>query len=306
MAVIIGVDEVKMIMKKLRPFLWLSLLLLLAGCVIPIPTVQPLTKIDPTEEVQSVSLGDASRASVRLRLLSEEINVRSSSGIDFFRGVFKYNIAEWSPKIDQEFTGNTLKLTVGQGLGSQLPIGLDDEYDNAWDIELAKGIPMDVEVDMVTGKADLDLSGLFLTKLTLTTGTADVALAFHEPNPEPLSMLRVTAGTGKTTITGLGHANIDQLNIIGGTGTVNLDFNGMLSRSAIVDIKAGAGEFNIRVPDAIGARVTFIGTPISSMTTTGFTEEADNIYYNDAYGQAALTLTIKITAGVGKVTLISQ
>ena len=283
----------------------LVLMLVLPGCVIPIPTIQPLTKIDPVEESRVVSRDGAARATVRLRLLSEELVVHSSSEVDFFEGTFSYNVQEWSPKIDQETSEGTLKLTVGQGLGSQLPIGLG-EYDNAWDVGLAPSLPVDLGIDMGTGIADLDLSGLSITKLTLTTGKTDVSVAFSEPNPEPLSMLRLTAGTGSIVMTGLGNSNIDQLNIIGGTGSVDLDFSGSMSRAAVVDVKAGAGEFNVRVPDAVGVRVTVIGTPISTIKTTGFTEEAENIYYNDAYGDASVTLTIKITTGVGKVTLISQ
>lgn len=297
-------------MNKLRLFTIISVVLpvlvVLSGCFIPIPTVQPLSKIDPVQEFQTVSLDGASRATVRLRLLSEALVVQPNSEIDFFTGTFSYNVQEWSPKIEQETADGILKLTVSQGLGSQIPIGLGEEYDNAWDIGLKPGVPIDLGIDMGTGTADLDLTGLSLSKLTLTTGKTDVSLAFHEPNPEPLSMLRITAGTGNTVITGLSNANFDELNLIGGTGVVDLDFTGSLSRSAVVDVKAGAGEFNIRVPDAIGVRVTFIGTPISSITTTGFTEEVENIYYNDAYGDVSLTLVIKITTGVGKVSLISQ
>jgi hypothetical protein len=282
------------------------LVFLLVGCVIPIPTVQPLTKIDPVEESAEVALDGASRATVRLRLLSEELTVQPSFDIGFFRGRFRYNVKEWSPKIDSETSGETLKLTVGQGLGSQIPIGKNEEYDNAWDVNLAPGIPLDLGVEMGSGTADFDLSGLSLTRLALTTGATDVSVIFRSPNPEALSMLRVTAGTGKTMMTGLGYANFDQLNIIGGTGTVDLDFSGMMTRSALVDIKAGAGEFNLRIPEEIGSRVTIIGTPISTVTTTGFTEEVDNVYYNDAYGDATLTLIVKITTGVGKVSLISQ
>ncbi len=296
-----------MLIKRLiRSCCFVALILIVAGCSIPIPTIQPLTKIDTVEEIQTAQLDGAARAVVHLRLLSEELEVRPAAGADFFRGLFRYNVKEWSPNITREATDGVLDLTVNQGLGSQIPIGLGDEYDNIWEVELAPGVPLDLSVDMGSGVADLDLSGLSITKLTLTTGKTDVAIAFHQPNPEPLSMLRLTAGAGNTYITGLGNANIDQLNIIGGTGAIDLDFDGLLTRSALVDIKSGAGEFDIRVPDAIGVRVTFIATPISTIATSGFTESAENVYVNDAYGQAAVTLTIKITAGIGKVALVSQ
>ena len=98
-------------------------LLVLTGCTIPVPTVAPLTLIDPVDEVQHVPLGDAQRVAVRLRLLSQELVVRAGDGAESLSGFFRYNVAEWAPKVKQETDGNTLKVTIDQGLGSQIPLG---------------------------------------------------------------------------------------------------------------------------------------------------------------------------------------
>ena len=196
----------------------LVLLVLLTGCMVPIPTVQPLTVIDPVEEVQTLDLG----------------------------------------------------------------------------------------IDMGAGEASLDLTGLRLSGLSVTSGSTDLVLAFGAPNPEPLGRLQLTAGAGKVTATGLGHANFDQLAVLGGAGAVDLDFSGAFHRSAMADIKAGAGRVTVHVPSGIGVRVTLGGVSLGNVDVTGFSKQADDVYVNDAYGQSPLTLTIKITTGVGSVSLISE
>ncbi len=285
----------------------LGVLLVLSGCMIPVPTVQPLTLIDPVDEIQQVPLGDANRATVRLRLLSRELVVRAGDGAALLSGRFRYNVAEWAPKLKQEIDGETLKVTIGQGLGSQIPLGKHDEYANAWDIELARTLPLDLVVDMATGTANLDLTGLALDKLSVTSGSADLLVAFGLPNPQPLGSLKLTTGTGTIVATGLGNANFDTLSVLGGTGKVDLDFSGSFHRSALTDIKAGVGGVTVRVPANVGVRVTVTGiVPVGKVDLVGFSEAGEDVYVNAAYGDAPLTLTVKIATGVGSVSLISQ
>jgi len=285
----------------------LGVLLVLAGCTIPVPTVEPLTMIDPVDEAQQVALGDAQRATVRLRLLSRELVVRAGDGAALMSGGFRYNVAEWAPKIKQEIDGETLKVTVGQGLGSQIPLGTHDEYANTWDIELTRAAPLDLGVDMATGTADLDLTGLSLDRLSVTSGSTDLSVAFGLPNPQPLGSLKLTTGTGTIVATGLGNANFDTLSVLGGTGKVDLDFSGSFHRSALADIKAGAGEVTVRVPANLGVRVTVTGVlPVGKVDLVGFSEAGEDVYVNAAYGEAPLTLTVKVATGVGSISLISQ
>jgi hypothetical protein len=289
-----------------RVQLCLLVLLLLTGCMIPIPTVQPLTIIDPVEEVHILGTEGASRAAVRLRLLSRALTVRGVDGGPLLTGRFRYNVQEWAPNIKQETGAETIEVTVGQGLGSQIPLGRQTTYENAWEIDLGRGIPLDLGIDMGSGEAFLDLTGLWLSGLAVTSGSTDLLLAFGSPNPEPLGSLRLTGGTGKITAMGLGHANFDQLSVLGGAGTVDLDFSGAFHRSAMADIKAGAGKVMVRVPADIGVRATLGGVPIGEVDTVGFTKQGDDVYVNGAYGQAPLTLTIKIATGVGSISLISE
>lgn len=295
---------------RLRPARWAvamaMLSAILAGCMIPIPTVEPLTEIDPVDEVRTVESGGATRATVRLRLLLRSLSVRASDEVSLLRGRFRYNVAEWAPNVEEETEGERVRVTVGQGLGSQIPLGEHPELQNAWDVELGRGLPLDLTVDIGTGEAQLDLSGLPLSDLTITSGNSDLSLTFGSLNPEPLGTLKLTSGAGHLVAAGLGNANFDRVSVLGGAGTADLDFSGAYQRSGVVDVKAGAGKVIVRVPGTIGARVTLVGTAVTGVDVVGFDEQGDDIYVNDAYGVAPLTLSIKVTAGIGSVSLVSQ
>ncbi len=279
--------------------------LLALACNVPIPTSQPLTIIEPVDRSESVGLEGATRADLSLRMLNGTLTL-SPGEVELLQANFHYNVQEWEPKIETETDGETRKVAISQGIGSELTLGEDEKYINEWSITLARGLPMKLNVTLGSGEATLELGGLSLSHCSITTGKSDTTISFNEVNPEPLSTLRLTTGMGDVVISGLGNANFDRFVLIGGTGSVDLDFNGAWSRSAMADVTAGTGGITLRVPASLGVRVTFTGTPVTSVNTVGFTETEDNVYTNEAYGSAALTLTIKLAAGLGKVMLISQ
>lgn len=295
-------------MRRYKFLLTAVCLWLLLACTIPIPTVEPLTVIDGVSQTETINREGAERASVRLRLLTDSLIIRPSAEVDLLQGLFSYNVAEWEPTIKQDAreSGDLTVVTINQGMGSQIPLGGSEEYANAWEIDLAQDIPIDLDVNIGAGDAQMDLGGLMLRNFSVTSGSADLSLTFDEANPMPMSVMRLTSGTGRYAVSGLGNANFDRLAIAGGAGSMDLNFDGAWARGAIADVRAGAGKVTLRVPEAVGVRVTFSSTPISTIETTGFSEQSENVYVNGAYGVAPVTLTINITAGIGAITLISQ
>ncbi len=286
---------------------WLLVIVAVLGlaCNVPIPTSQPLTVIEPVQVSQTVDLEGAERADISLKLLNGDLTLQPGD-LSLLQADFHYNVQEWEPKIESSTKDDTRKVSISQGVGSELTLGEDDTYINEWTITLARGVPMKLHITLGSGRASLALGGLSLTEASITTGKSETTISFDEANPEPLSALRLTAGMGDVVISGLGNANLDRLSLIGGTGSVDLDFSGAWRRSALAEVTAGTGSVTIRVPADLGVRITFTGTPVTSVSTVGFTETEENTYTNEAYGTASLTLTIKLSAGLGKIMLISQ
>ncbi|MBN1877208.1 MAG: hypothetical protein JXA33_23500 [Anaerolineae bacterium] len=295
-------------MTRLRRFGSIGVLFFLTlACTIPVPTVEPLTILEaPVEETQAVGLDGATRAEVRLSLLSRRLVVRLNDGVGLLQGWFHYNVAEWKPQIKQTTKDSLTQVTVNQGIGSQIPLGQDDTLVNEWEVWFERGVPIDLGVNVGSGTAQLDLTGLSISALSLTSGKSDLTVSFLIPNPEPLSTLRVTAGTGHFIASGLGNANFDHLIVTGGTGTVDLDFSGAWTRSALATIRAGAGKITLNVPATVGTRVKLSSTPAVLLESNGFVERVEDEYVNYAYGQATTTFTIDLTAGAGAVKLSSQ
>ena len=294
-------------MTRLHRAVGIALLLLLTlACEVsvPIPTTQPLTVIDPVTTRETFALEGATRARVRLRMLSGELTVSPADVGQPTWAEFSYNVQEWEPSITQSVTARAGSLTINQGIGSQITLGGD--YLNVWSIGLVQGLPLDLGLDLGAGIAEVELGGVSLSDFSLTVGSADATLSFAWPNPEPLGTLRVTAGAGDMTLTGLGNANMDRLTFTGGAGSVELDFGGEWTRSAVADIRAGVGRVTVRVPASLGVRVNFTGTPVSTVDTQGFEAQGENTYVNAAYGASPLTLTLNVTSGIGLIRLISQ
>lgn len=286
----------------------LGLLGLMLACSFPvpqIPTPAPLTVIEPVEQQQRIIAEGATQASVRLGLYLGELRLYPGEAVAFFDGRFRYNVAEWEPVIRQEKIGNSLRLTVNQGLGSQLPLTEREKYTNRWEIALGRTIPLDVQADLGTGTAQLDLGGLPLIGLGVTAGAGDVTLTWNTPNPQALGTLRLTAGAGKITASQVGNANFDLLSFVSGTGEADLDLSGTWTRSALVDLKIGAGKVTVRTPAGVGVRLNFSGTPVSELRLVGLTEQRRNVYVNADYGNVPLTLTLNVMQGAGSLTVIA-
>lgn len=281
---------------------------LVLACAIPIPkipTPAPLTLVDPVDLQKSVAADGATRAAVRLGIYTGDLLLRRNDAVPFFNGRFRYNVAEWEPVVRQETVGDTLRLTVNQGLGTQLALTDHEQYSNAWEVELGRSMPLDLQADLGVGAAQLELGGLPLTGFGLTAGSGDATLTWATPNPQALGTLRLTAGTGMVIASQLGNANFDRLAFIGGTGDADLDLSGAWTRSALADIKAGIGRVTVRTPAGVGVRLNFSGTPVSELHTVGFSEQGQNVYVNGDYGKVPLTLTLNVAIGAGSITVIA-
>jgi len=284
--------------------------LLALACTIPvppIPTPRPITTVNPpVEETQTLGLEGANRAEVRLGMAAGDLSVRPADGVELLSAAFRYNVLEWKPVVKQQTQEQRTQVSINQGMGTQLVLGDLGDYVNSWTVGLAQGVPLDLGIELGTGKTQLELGGLSLSALSVTAGSNDLSCSFASPNPEPLATFRLNQGTGDVVVSGLGNANLDRFTFIGGAGTVDLDFAGAWTRAAIADLKAGAGKITVRVPATLGVRVVFAGTSVSSVEAIGFIKQEETVYVNPAYGVAPLTLTLNATTGVGTITLISQ
>lgn len=129
---------------------------------------------DVKTESRSVDLGAADTAGVRIEMDAGELQV--AGGADqLMEASFRYNVAEWQPRVNYSVTGSQGNLVVDQqGDANKLPAGR--EVINDWNIRLNDAVPLDVEIRTGAGKSTLDLSSLELSALHVQTEAGTTSL----------------------------------------------------------------------------------------------------------------------------------
>jgi len=113
--------------------------------------------------------------------------------------------------------------------------------------------------------------------------------------------LNMGAGQGDLRLNGL---NVSSMEINMGAGELHLDFTGVRTNTLQADIQGGVGSATIRLPKEIGARVNASGG-LGSINAHGLKRDGDD-YVNDAYGNAASTINLRVQGGVGQITLLGE
>ncbi len=173
-----------------------------------------------------------------------------------------------------------------------------------WDIHLNPTLPTDLEVVGGVGKSDLDLSGLNLKSLRVSSGAGEINLTL----PGGVYSARVDCGVGQVNLTVKHGATLD-LQLGGGTGEINLTIEDGASVST--RIRAGVGAVNVRVPEAAAVKLNAksgIGDisvapriPRVSGSSSGF--DRSGMWQSPGYEASDLPITIQYEGGVGSLSV---
>ncbi len=174
--------------------------------------------------------------------------------------------------------------------------------DQDCELYVTPAIPVDLRLKFDVVRGELELGGLKLENLELNAGVSKVLVAFSQPNPIPLEVVRIQAGVGKLRMQGLGNANFQRLEFEGGIGTSVLDFSGDFHQNARLQFDVGIGKVTLRLPRTIGVRVKINKSFLSSVDIDDVYKKG-GYYYNDKWGKAPASMDIRINAGIGKVSI---
>jgi hypothetical protein len=85
-------------------------------------------------------------------------------------------------------------------------------------------------------------------------------------------------------------------------GETTIDLTGEWQQGLAVNIEGGVGATTVRLPRAMGVRVT-TSTGIGNVTVNDLNRDGD-VYTNDAYDEGAdAVLDVTVEGGVGEITL---
>jgi hypothetical protein len=183
--------------------------------------------------------------------------------------LYNVRLAYDQPDKDQTVRFDTVSRTLAIGGGQEsndIHIGKrNDSDDSDLRLGLARGVPLDLRVEFGAGDAVLQLGGLSLSNLAVSTGASDATVRFDAPNPIVLDRLKFEVGAAGFKAINLGNARAKSLIVEAGAGDVDLDFGGHWTNDVTLDLTAALGAVHVHVPrgvvlDQTGSKVVIGST----------------------------------------------
>jgi hypothetical protein len=229
-----------------------ALLPLTTGCAIG--RGEPLVVGEMTSQTESFELGD-----VRSLDLDLSVNIGSLRVVGGAEGLaeaeFRYNVADWKPKIDYRELGGRATLTIEQPDHQERSI--PDKAKNSWEIELNSDVPLSLNLDMGIGESVVALGGTSLTALDIDQGIGEMTLDLTGKWTSDLDV-NIDGGIGSATVrvpddVGVrikANAGIGGVSALGFKRRDDVYVNDAYGESDVsieIDVDAGIGSITIQV-----------------------------------------------------------
>lgn len=169
------------------------------------------------------------------------------------------------------------------------------------EMSLAFSPNVQLDIDLQTGAslADLDFTGLSLTRLVVNSGASETKFRFGTPNPAVMRELLVEVGAASVEGRQLGNTGADRMRVKCGVGNVDLDFSGAWARDMTVHLEVAVGGATLRIPREIGVRIK-LDKVLASFDKAGLERRGDS-YYNAAWNTGTRKLTILASTVLGSL-----
>jgi hypothetical protein len=142
-------------------------------------------------EHHTVERGAATSARVEIDMSAGELSVKSGA-TTLFEGDFDFNVSLLKPSVAYAVDGATGALKVSQG-------SVSGNYENSWRVSLNETTPVDLDITLSAGDAELVLGRLDLRSLAIRLGAGDLVVDLRG-TPAKSYAVNVQAGAGDTTI----------------------------------------------------------------------------------------------------------
>jgi hypothetical protein len=222
--------------------------------------------------------------------------------------LYDVHLAYDQPDKEQTVRFDTLSRTLSIGGGpesDQIHIGKrNDSDDSDLRVGLARGVPLDLRVEFGAGDAVLQLGGLSLSNLAVSTGASDATVRFDAPNPIVLDRLKFEVGAAGFKAINLGNAHARSLIVEAGAGDVDLDFGGRWTNDVTLDLTAALGAVHVHVPRGVVLDQT--GSKVVIGSTEDHTGGASGAGGPQATGGPLYHLRVNGTATLGSINYDRQ
>ena len=259
---------------------------LLLGLLLAAPRAvgaQELRSLDVARQ-----LHDSAAMQVRVRYAAGKLALRAADPSVLYRMQLSYLPEAVRPLYSYAPGTRTLRVGV-EKRGVHVPGGGDRTGD--MHLDLARAVPIDLDLELGAVEADLDLSGLRIGELHVESGASDAQLRFATPNAERMRALDLEVGAASLRASGLANANAPESRVQAGVGGVDLDFGGTWTQSIDLNVRVALGGVTIRVPRDVGVRVE-AQKLLASFDSQGLVKRG-NAYYSENWDSATHRLNVR-------------
>jgi hypothetical protein len=158
-------------------------------------------------------------------------------------------------------------------------------------------------IDVRAGAAEtlLDLSGLPITNLAVSSGASDTRVRFDRPNPVRMRSLTLSTGAASITADRLGNANAEEIVVRSMVGEIDLDLSGSWQGNTELRAELTLGALTIRVPPDVGVHVE-TSRVLANLSHEGL-EDRGGVFVSDNWDTAARKLRIYAQTVFGFLTI---
>jgi hypothetical protein len=225
--------------------------------------------------------------------------LRAASTPLLYHMQLRYDGARTEPR--HSFNVATRELQVGVQKSDMRFTGRDDEEQPRLQLELSRATPIDLALDLGAVEADLDLTGLRLSRVHLESGASDGKVRFDSLNPTRMSALDVSLGAASFRGERLANANTPSIRVDAGVGNVELDMGGQWTQDIDLHVEVLLGVVTIHVPADVGVRVTLEKT-FASFDHEGLVQR-DGAWVSRNWDSAPHKLRVSAETVFGKLTI---
>ncbi len=234
---------------------------------------------------------------VEIRYGAGRFTIRPIDEGMLYRMTLRYDEDTFEPVA--EYEGHHVTLGV-RSLGSSVKLR-GRHSDGRMELALGKRVPMDLDLKFGAVRGDIDLGGLSLTGLRLSTGASEARLDVSEPNPGRMRRASFEVGAADFKALHLGNLNADRIDVDAGVGSVELWFTGSWRNETSVSIDMGLGSLTLRFPEGLGVRIKKSGF-LASLDSQGLVKRG-SAYYSLDWDDASRRVSIDLNAAFGSVSI---
>ncbi len=240
---------------------------------------------------------DSEPMDVDVRYGAGTLEIAPAESPYLYRAEFRYDGDQFEPVV--EFDRNARRLRIGIEARDR-PRPRDDG--SAAKLQLTREVPLELDLEFGAGNAEIDLSGIALERLELSTGASRTTVNFGAPNPIQAREIQIEAGAAELTVTGLGNARAERVSFRGGLGETVLDFSGEWAGNVQAKVEMGIGSLRLRIPRDVGVRLARRSF-LASFDAAGL-ERRDDGYYSTSWNDAVTRLDMDVSAAIGSIEVV--